>query len=201
MLKSAGLPLPQKEFVHGYITVEGEKISKSLGNVIDPFELVKKYGTDPIRYYLLREIPAYNDGDFSLQRFKEVYNADLANGLGNLIARVAKLCEKSDFQFKQLKQPKIYSGVEKGLSVFEFDKALSYIWQKKIADSDKLIDQAKPWQLEGKELETVLQKLVDEIREIAFNLKSFIPETAEKIEKQFRGPEIKGRGILFPRLS
>lgn len=198
MLKSASILLPKSEFIHGYITVEGEKISKSLGNVIDPFDLVKKYGTDPIRYYLLREIPAYSDGDFSIQRFKEVYNADLANGLGNLVARIAKLCEKSDSNFKTTKS-QIYPQVKKSLNKYQFDEALSFIW-KEISFCDKLIDREKPWKLKGKKLEAVLQKLVSELCQISFNLKPFLPETAEKIEKQFKGPKIKSEKPLFPRL-
>src|SRR3989344_1861508 len=95
MLLSAGLPLPKSIFVHGYISSGGHKMSKSLGNVIDPFEVVKRYGTDATRYYLLREIPAYGDGDFTFERFQQLYNADLANGLGNTISRVAKLCDSN----------------------------------------------------------------------------------------------------------
>src|SRR3989304_7173580 len=95
ILKSAGLSLPGALFIHGYLTVEGQKMSKTVGNVVDPMEIIKNYSSDSVRYYLLREIPSYNDGDYSERRFKEVYNADLANGLGNLIARVAKLWEKN----------------------------------------------------------------------------------------------------------
>jgi methionyl-tRNA synthetase len=94
MLKSAGLPLPTEEFIHGYVTVEGEKISKTVGNVVDPFALVEKYGVDPVRYYLLREIPAYGDGDFGVKKFEERYHADLANGLGNFMARVLTLAAR-----------------------------------------------------------------------------------------------------------
>ncbi|HUV42783.1 MAG TPA: methionine--tRNA ligase [Patescibacteria group bacterium] len=200
MLKSASLLPPKAEFVHGYITVEGEKISKSIGNVIDPFDLVKKFGTDPIRYYLLREIPVYGDGDFSIQRFKEVYNADLANGLGNLAARVAKLCEKSGFEFKKTNQ-KLYPEIQKALVKFQLDQALNFIWQEKITACDKFIDQKKPWEVSGKKLKPVLDKLVKEIREISYNLEPFLPETAEKIEKQFQGPKIKAEKPLFPRIE
>lgn len=199
MLKSADIPLPKSEFVHGYITVEGEKISKSLGNIIDPFDLVKKFGTDPIRYYLLREIPAYGDGNFSIQRFKEVYNADLANGLGNLVARVAKLCERSELDFKTTKS-QIYPQIKKPLDKFQFDEALSFVW-KEVGACDKLIDREKPWELSGKKLKTVLKELVKEIRQISLNLKPFLPETAEKIKKQFKGPKIKSGKPLFPRIK
>src|SRR3989338_2299292 len=85
MLLSAGLSLPKSIFVHGYIASGGQKMSKSLGNVIDPFEVIQKYGAEALRYYLLREIPAYGDGDFTYERFEQLYNADLANGLGNMV--------------------------------------------------------------------------------------------------------------------
>ena len=98
MLKSAGIAPPKEIFVHGYVTAEGEKISKSLGNVIDPLEYIEKYGVDAVRYYLLKEIPSYNDGDFSAARFIEVYNSELANNLGNLVSRVTKLAERLTIQ-------------------------------------------------------------------------------------------------------
>lgn len=96
MLLAAGLPLPKTIFVHGFITVDGEKMSKTLGNVVDPFEIVKKYSTDALRYYLLREILSYEDGDFTYKKFEDRYNADLAKGLGNLVARVLTLAQKSN---------------------------------------------------------------------------------------------------------
>src|SRR4030042_2405574 len=95
MLLSAGLPQTKQIFIHGFIISGGQKMSKSLGNVIDPFEVVKKYGTDATRYYLLKEIHPFKDGDFSYQRFEEIYNSDLANGIGNLVQRVAKLAESA----------------------------------------------------------------------------------------------------------
>ncbi|MCK4525214.1 MAG: methionine--tRNA ligase, partial [Candidatus Andersenbacteria bacterium] len=91
MLLSIGLPLPKKIFVHGFITSDGKKMSKSVGNVIDPFEVIDKYGVDALRYYLLKEIPSGGDGDFSYKRFEELYQADLANGIGNLTARIITL--------------------------------------------------------------------------------------------------------------
>jgi len=203
MLKSAGILLPKEEFVHGYVTVEKQKISKTLGNVINPFDLVKQYGTDPIRYYLLREIPAYGDGDFSIQRFKEVYNADLANGLGNLVARVAKLCEKASFKTQRLSSSYFQSGktkeYRKALDEYRFNEALAFVWEK-ISQADKYIDNKKPWTLRGKKLEKVLQPLAKEIQEISFLIKPFLPETSEKIEKQYAGPKIKSDKPLFPRL-
>ena len=205
MLKSAGISLPKEEFVHGYITVEGEKISKSLGNVIDPFELVKKYGTDAIRYYLLREIPSYGDGDFSERRFKELYNADLANGLGNLVARVAKLCETKNF-ISQIPLPKSISdelenhGYHAHLERFEFNLALETIWRI-IKDTDLLIDKEKPWEKSDDEVKNTLSNAVQNILDIAYALIPFLPETAEKIRKQFAGKRIKSEKPLFPRIK
>ena len=199
MLMSAGLPPSKQIYVEGFINLKGQKMSKNLGNVVDPFVVVKKYGTDAVRYYLLREIPSYSDGDFSEQRFKEVYNADLANGLGNLVARVAKLCEKSDFNFNKTPTLKFFAQLEKSLDIYKFDDAISFIWQQ-IGKADKIIDTEQPWNLKGKELEKVLLKLVAQIREITFNLKPFLPQTAEIIEKQFAGPKIKSQKPLFPRL-
>jgi len=199
MLKSVGLSLPKTELVHGYVTVEGEKISKSLGNVIDPFKLTEKYGSDPIRYYLLREIPEFGDGDFSTARFKEVYNADLANGLGNLIARVAKLAEKSNFGFKP-GQPKLCQRYQKQLNDFRFNQGAKRIWQF-ISQADKYVNQHQVWQLEGRKQQQALQKLVDEIRKIALHLQPFLPQTAAKIKEQFKGPKIKAQKPLFPRLT
>lgn len=202
MLKSAGLALPKEIFVHGYITINGEKISKSLGNIIDPFEMVKKYGIDPIRYYLLKEIPAYNDGDFSESRFKEIYNADLANGLGNLVARVAKLCETANFEPKnsnELIHWRKEIRFHKLLKDYRFDEALKFIWEK-ISEADYYLDKNKPWFLNGSELSKILQNLVQKVQEIASLLIPFLPETAEKILKQFQGPSIKAQSSLFPRL-
>lgn len=198
MLKSAGIAIPKQEFIHGYVTVEGQKISKSLGNVIDPFDLVKKYGTDPIRYYLLREIPAYGDGDFSIQRFREFCNADLANGLGNLVARVAKLCEKSNSPIKR-SHYEISSRVKSTLEQYRFDEALKEIWLH-IDAANYAVDKTKAWELDGKELERSLESLVSFIDALIPDLQPFLPETSEKIEKQFAGPKIKSEKPLFPRI-
>lgn len=199
MLMSAGLPTSKQVFIHGFITAEGRKISKSLGNVVDPFALVEEYGTDAVRYYLLRAIHPTADSDFSIKRFEEVYNADLANGLGNLVSRVAKLCEKSELRFifdhPQLPLPK-----NEKLEEYKFNEALGGIWQK-IAKLDKIIDTEKPWKLEGRGLEKTLNVLVEGIREIAVLLEPFLPETAKKVQKQFAGPEIRSSEPLFPRIE
>jgi len=200
MLMAAGLPNSKQVFIHGFITVNGQKISKSLGNIINPFELVSQYGTDAVRYYLLAKIHPWEDSDFTIEKFKNAYNADLANGLGNLVARVAKLCEHSNFEPQNSNELIHWSELNQFLNEYRFDEALKYLW-KKISEADHYLDQNKPWLLNGNELDKVLQNLVKKVQEIASPLTPFLPETAEKIKAQFQGPKIKSEVPLFPRLK
>jgi methionyl-tRNA synthetase len=200
-LLSAKLDLPKAIFVHEYFTVEGQKMSKTLGNVVDPLYLIKKYGADPLRYYFLAKFSPFTDGDFSENKLKIVYNADLANGIGNLTARVAKLCETSDFDFKPDQTYKhLDEGVEKHLKDFRFDFALTRIWDL-ISALDKNLQKTKPWEKRGNELKKILNENVAVIRHIAYNLRPFLPETSGKIEKQFKGSKIKSSRPLFPRIK
>jgi methionyl-tRNA synthetase len=198
MLLAADLPTSRQIFIHGFITSGGEKMSKSLGNIIDPLEYVEKYGTDALRYYLLAKISPTEDSDFTKEKFEETYNADLANGIGNLVSRVAKLCETSGFEFKK-SEIKLLEEADKDVSEFKFDVALRRIWNI-IAETDRFINEEEPWKKKGTELKKVLSHAVFHIQTIAYNLKYLLPETAEKIEKQFKGPEIKSAPPLFPRL-
>lgn len=203
MLLSAGLPLPKSLFVHGYISSGGHKMSKSLGNVVDPFEIVKKYGTDSVRYYFLREIPSYGDGDFSENRFKKLYNADLANGLGNLAARVAKLAEKTKLQDlasqgDTLRSYSFNDNYGLALNEFRFNDALAFVWEK-VTAANKIIDEAQPWKLEKKELQEFLPKVILQILEIGYLLEPFLPETSQKIKQRFQN-KIKIKSSLFPRI-
>ncbi|MFA6254429.1 MAG: methionine--tRNA ligase [Patescibacteria group bacterium] len=204
MLMSAGLALPKKLFVHGYINIEGGKMSKSLGNVVDPFELVNKYGVEPVRYYLLRYIHPVQDSDFSIEQFEQAYTADLANGLGNLVSRVAGLVEQNSVEIKQDKQDKQYKEFGKLVDGFLFDQALKYIWDK-ISALDGLIAETKPWELakqgKTKELAKVLNEAAGGILQVSQLLVPFLPETAEKIEKVFTAKPIKKGEPLFPRLT
>lgn len=208
ILLSAKLKLPKQIFVHGYITSLGQKMSKSLGNVIDPFAEIKKYGVDPVRYYLFSQIPAYQDGDYNDNQFQKVYQSDLANGLGNLVARVAKLCEKSGFEFECRDIPWYVSTenipeYHQALNEFRFNDVIGIIWEK-IKKLDQKVDHDKPWQklkATDHNLKTELSSYVSEIRKIASLLQPFLPETAEKIQKQFKGPRIQSQSGLFPRLT
>ncbi|TSC75221.1 MAG: methionyl-tRNA synthetase [Parcubacteria group bacterium Gr01-1014_30] len=206
MILSLGLPLPKAMLVHGFITVGGQKMSKSLGNVVDPFELVRKYGADAVRYFLLREIPATEDGDFTHQKFEGRYNADLAGGLGNLVARVVALAGKLKMQNVKRKTTtqslklkieisKTWRKYHKTLKEFKFNEALSAVWGL-IASCDRYIEKEQPWK-ESKKQKEVIGHLLFVISQIAEMVKPFLPETAEKIFEQLK---IKKRKPLFPRV-
>ena len=196
-LLSAGLSLPKSLFVHGYLTIEGQKMSKTLGNVIDPFVLVNKYGTDAIRYYLLREIPPFDDGDFSYRRLDEVYNSDLANELGNLVMRITTLAEKDGLE---IKLPNPYSLSPNPLfDIFQFNLILESIWNK-IKRFNKQIDDFAPWKKNSQERKEFLTNSLAEINQIGYELQPFLPETAEKILKATTG-KIAKISPLFPRIN
>ncbi|MGA2910426.1 MAG: methionine--tRNA ligase [Candidatus Microgenomates bacterium] len=199
MLLSAGLPNSKQVFIHGFITVNGQKISKSLGNTINPVSVTEKYGTDALRYYLLAKINPYEDSDFTFEKFENAYSGELADGLGNLVSRTAKLCENSGFEFAPTKVT-LDKNIENALKEYKFDVALKTIWEE-VGETDQFINKEEPWTLKGEELKKVLTHLVDHLRSIAYNLKPFLPKTAEKIERQFGSAKIKAGSPLFPRLS
>lgn len=222
MLIAAGVDLPKVVFAHGFFTVNGQKMSKSLGNVITPKQLVNKYGVDGARYLLISAVSFGSDGDISLHEFDKKYNADLANGLGNLVARVAKVCENIGISMDIRAISKTVAGVENkfvlwipdpdlenkyidAVENYEFDSTLKIIWEK-ITELDAKMSEIKPWEYEkpersAAEIERFLIKdAVLQIRDIATLLKPFLPETAEKIEAQFKGPKIKSGSPLFPRI-
>jgi methionyl-tRNA synthetase len=154
---------------------------------------------ETVRYYILSQIPTSDDGDFSNDRFKEVYNSDLANGLGNLVARVAKLAETSGEDFAETTS-KFYPQVVEKLETIKLEEGLAHIWAK-IRELDQLIEKEQPWKKSGPDLKSVLDLLIPEIRQIAFNLQPFLPDTAQKIINQFKGPKIVSSTPLFPRLK
>ncbi len=182
MLLSAGIELPKTVFIHGFLTFNGQKISKSLGNVISPNTLVKKYGTDPIRYFLARQIPFGEEGDFSEKALIERHNNELANKLGNLISRVTTLTEKYGIEktenklLKKLKLEKI----KKKFENYEIDKALTLIFEF-IDFCNEYVQKNKVWETKDKK---ILYELADSIKTISILLWPFIPETSEKIAKQ-----------------
>lgn len=208
MLLSANLLPPKSVLVHGFIQSGGQKMSKTLGNVIDPFEISEKYGLESFRYFMLSQIPTDSDGDFTEERFKEVYNADLVNGLGNLVSRVAALCEQKGVEVKH-KDPRensLLNDVSFELENFRFNEALNLLWGK-IRGLDQYINQERPWQQELSNSNKTLSNIVigieglTSIIEIAQSLKPFLPETSKKILDIFKGPKITAvKDPLFPRI-
>lgn len=200
-LLSAKLKTPKSLFVHEYFTVNGQKMSKTLGNVIDPIELINKYGADGLRYYFLARFSPFNDGDFSEKDFKVVYNADLANGLGNLVSRVAKLSEKISLAGHDHDHSEFSPEYIKLIEDYRFNEILEVVWQH-IHGVDKFINDNEPWKItDEKKLTDVLQGAVHEIMLIAFEIAPFLPETAEKIRKQFSETTISSQSPLFPRIA
>lgn len=231
MLLSAGVPVPKAIYVHGFVTSEGQKMSKSLGNVVDPLEYVEKYGVDPLRYYLLREIPTCDDGDFSKDRFEGLYSGELANNFGNLISRVCAMTVK----YFDGKVPGETSGggvLEKVESAWrdyhenigKFDLKAAIECVLKLSDfANTYVEEKKPWVLAKEntnELSDVMYNLLEMIRHIALMLSPVIPGTSEKILSRlgfdasgasFAGLEkwgaLKGgspvskEDVLFPRLE
>src|SRR3989344_1982139 len=210
MLMSADIQLPKEIFVHGFINVDGQKMSKSLGNVIDPFELVKKYssasspqaGTDAVRYYLLREITPTEDGDFTYEKFEQRYNSDLAGGIGNLLARTVTLAGKPNFKSKKpgatikKEMKKTEKNCKKYVEEFKFNEALKAIWEL-ISFCDKYINEQKPW--EGKEnASQVISDALFALASIANLLSPFLPSASEKIKNAVKNRKSE---ILFARLN
>jgi len=203
ILLSADLLWPDKIFIHEYITIDGEKISKSLGNVIDPFELVEKYGTDPVRYFLLREISPFKDGDFNYQRLEERYNSDLAKGLGNLVSRIITLAKKLNVNSPEApKNSEVVSFVrvnddkhKRALAAFKFNDALSFIWEI-IGSLDKYIEKKKPWE-DNEDATEIISDSLFALIEITKLLEPFLPETSKNILAQIKEKKPKK---LFPVL-
>jgi methionyl-tRNA synthetase len=211
MLMSAGLPLPGQTVVTGFLTIDGVKISKSLGNVIDPLDLAAHYGNDAVRYFLLREIPFGADGDFSEAKMKERYNSDLANGLGNFAARILALAEKEELKSApidptfELEIQKMQKAVFAKTKEFRFHEALAAIWAA-IAFGDKYLNDRAVWAIkdEGERREKLFN-LVSLLDNVAAVLLPYLPESSRQITAaiQWNGDILHAKRIepLFPRIS
>jgi methionyl-tRNA synthetase len=199
MLMSAGVEPSRQILIHGFFTVDGYKMSKSVGNVISPLELVAEYGTDAVRYYLARHAHPYEDTDFSKERFKEVYNANLANGLGNVVARVMKMAEDNLSVAVSVPDNTFPQECLDALEKFEIQKAVDMMWDK-IGAIDEKITIAEPYKLVKTNPEragNIMTELVVELYTVARMLSPLLPDTSEKIKKAVK--ENKKPDTLFPR--
>lgn len=199
MLMSADIKTTDTVFYHGFITSDGQKMSKSLGNVISPFDLVKKYGTDATRYMLLRHTHPTEDSVVTWERLDEWYTANLTNGLGNLVARVMKLSEDYAVQTIHIQTP-FPIEIKNAIETFKFNEAMDHIWQK-IQILDRQITEKEPYKevkinpVLGK---AMIQMMVNDVREIAESLVHFMPQTSQKILDAITAN--KKPENLFPRL-
>jgi len=183
MLFAHGLEPPKSVFVHGFITIDGEKMSKSRGAVIDPVELAKTYGTDQLRYFLIREIPLGEDGDFSEDALIRRINGELVSDLGNLVNRVLTIAEKFDGEIKGTKELEKQLDLKKITSLYntlELHHAVDAIFAY-IHSANKYISDTEPWKQEGDALGNTLYNLIEAIRIIAIVISPVLPETAERI--------------------
>jgi methionyl-tRNA synthetase len=200
ILLSCGVPLPTHLFVHGYLTAEGKKIGKSLGNAVDPLPLVERYGADALRYYLLRHVRPTEDGDFSLQRFLQAYDAELADQLGNLVHRTVSMVHRY-FQGvvprahlrDRAEEELILAARNAKLQIHEAtesfltDDALRHLF-KFVEQANRYVAESAPWKLEGPRLAMVIRTLVQALGFIAVELAPFLPDTASSIAEQIGAP-------------
>lgn len=212
VLMAAGIELPAKCFAHGWWTVEGEKMSKSLGNFIDPRDITNKYGVDSLRYFLFREVPFGGDGDFGLEAFKKRFNADLANDLGNLLSRTLAMAAKSAGDI-----PAEFAGPNplraaaaqtagqyaKFMDELAFDKALNLVWET-IGEMNQYINDQKPWTLaktEPEKAKQILLELIFALKQVNAWIAPFMPTVAAEMAKRLAPGPIGKYDPLFPRIE
>lgn len=205
MLLALGLPLPRALYVHGHINVDGKKMSKSVGNVVAPKDIVAKYGIDPFRYFFMRHIPSYDDGDFSWDRFEAAYNSELADQLGNAVSRTAAMItnyQKGEIGNVSPPQHDV-AGYRQAIEDCRFDKALDEVWDQ-VKGLNQYIEETKPWEIakKGEDLHVkeILTNCVASLLEIAILLEPFMPDTAKKIQSVFESGSVRPLPTsLFPK--
>ncbi len=204
LLLSAGLPLPDELVIHGFLTAEGRKISKSLGNAPSPGPLIDRFGSDAVRYYLLRLGNPFEDGDFSERTFAAVYESDLVNGLGNLVSRILSLAVKSGIvQVNRDQSPSLDREFDEACENCRPDEALAILW-KRIATINRSIEEAKPWELLRRgsvtEAAAIVNHWLVQLKALTADLEPFLPETAGRITAALGKEPLNTIPPLFPRL-
>ncbi len=202
ILLGLGLELPRNILTHGFINVDGQKMSKSIGNVIAPEEIISKHGLTPFRYYFLRHVSTIDDGDFTWDKYEAAYN-ELANDLGNLVQRLATLCAKNQVEYAASEAtPEWLADFENHMNNYEFNAAFDILWEQ-IQAINKDLEENKPWSLaktDPKQAKLVLLKEIQWLLAINKYLAIFIPDTAKKIEEVFTAEQIAApKTPLFPK--
>ncbi len=205
ILLALGQPLAKQLYVHGYVTVDNKKMSKSLGNSVSPHDIIDRFGADAFRYYFLRHVPSYDDGDFSWEAFETAYNNELANELGNAVQRTAAMITKyQGGVIGEIPEAEHDMGAySEAIELCKFDRALDSVWEQ-VRGLNQFIDTEKPWEIAKSEdqdhLREVLAALVGDLLEIAGLIEPFLPATATKIQAMFaEGIVHPVEGTLFPK--
>jgi methionyl-tRNA synthetase len=195
MLMAAGVPNSNKIVVNGFVTGEGGvKMSKSLGNVVNPLEIINEYGTEALRYFVAREISTFEDSPFTMERFRDSYNSGLANGLGNLVSRIMKMAETHLTEAPRIPEHSIPDNFKEAINNFEIGKACEIIWGK-IGELDRKIQETKPFSLvktDPEKAKEIIRELVVELYTVGRMLNPIMPEanmTIKALVKANRSPE------------
>ena len=201
MLLGLGLPLPKVLVSHGMILANGQKMSKSIGNVVDPMEVIDKHGIDAFRYYFLRHVDTFADSDFTWEKFEDAYNNELANDLGNLVQRLATLAAKNNVGVEE-GEFAVSDEYKKLMDAFEFSRAFDLVWEK-VQGLNRRIDEEKPWALakngETEKLQKCLGGLIKDLLQVNVEIIPFLPKTSERIAEIFAGKIEPPKIPLFPK--
>lgn len=202
MLLGLGLPLPRNLVSHGMILANGQKMAKSIGNVVDPIEVLNRYGLDAFRYFFLRHIDTFADSDFTWEKYDNAYNNELANDLGNLVQRLATLAQKNSFVLGEVGKFELPAEYKELMDNFEFAKAFDWVWGI-LQGLNRRIDDEKPWMLakagETEKLNECLRSLILELLLANHLLSPFLPVASEKISAIFADPIVPPETPLFPK--
>ena len=201
ILLGLGLPLQKVLVSHGMVLSDGQKMSKSIGNVVNQMDVLDKYGVDAFRYFFLRHIDTFADSDFTWDKYESAYNNELANDLGNLVQRLATLAHKNNIVLDEIKV-EVDDDYRELMDKFEFSKAFDYVWEK-VQAINRRIDEEKPWTLakngETEKLNDCMRSLITELLVANLMLEPFIPDAAEKINAIFVNPIVPPETPLFPK--
>lgn len=208
MLLSAGLPTSKQIIIHGFILSNGVKMSKTAGNVIDPYEALEMHGTDALRYFLIREVSTFEDGDFTWERFAQAYQAGLANGIGNLVSRTLKMAVMNDVLADPGAEPAFVMADSARMYHDAFangniKRAADVIWEA-VAETNKYIEVTEPFKTiktDPEKAKRDIQRLMKSVEDINVLLRPFLPETSEKIADALAHPSVDAIPRLFPRLA